>query len=127
MGGEQAYYLGELVKVACALVPIALVLFAMIFMRRHERTSQTLWLQSLSALWLILAGISRLVLSTVVGIRLLQKQNIFHSAEEAQHSMDFYFSVSSMLHFAELSAFFLFAVALLIYFHDRLPKKTPST
>jgi hypothetical protein len=127
MGGEQAYYFGELVKIVGALIPIALVLFAMIFLRRQERTSQTLWLQSLAALWLILAGTSRLVLSTVVGISLLPKQNIFHSAEEAQHSMDFYFSVSSMLRFAELSAFFLFAVALLIYFHERLPKKTLSS
>jgi hypothetical protein len=127
MGSEQAYYLGELVKIVCALVPIALVLFAIIFLRRRERTSQTLWLQSLAALWLILAGTSRLVLSTVVGISLLPKQNIFHSAEEAQHSTDFYFSVSSVLHFAELAAFFLFAVGLLIYFHERLPKQSPST
>ena len=127
MDGRQAYYLAELVKIVFALLPIALVLFAMIFLRRQERTSQTLWLQSLAAVWLILAGISRLVLSTVVGISLLPKQNIFHSPEEAEHSMDFYFTVSSALHLAELAAFILFAVALLIYFHQRLSKNTPGT
>jgi amino acid transporter len=122
MDGKQAYYLAELVKIVFGLLPIALVLFAMIFLRRHERTSQTLWLQSLSALWLILAGISRLVLSTVVGISLLP-QKIFHDQAEVQHRMDFYFTVSSLLHFAELAAFTLFAVALVIYFHQRLPKR----
>ena len=127
MDGRQAYYLAELVKIVFALLPIALVLFAMIFLRRQERTSQTLWLQSLAALWLILAGMSRLVLSTVVGISLLPKQNTFHSPEEAQHSMDFYFTVSSTLHLAELAAFILFAVALVIYFHQRLSKNTPGT
>ena len=127
MDDRQAYYLAELVKIVFALLPIALVLFAMIFLRRQERTSQTLWLQSLAALWLILAGISRLVLSTVVGISLLPKQNIFRSPDEAQHSMDFYFTVSSTLHLAELAAFILFAVALLIYFQQRLSKGTPDT
>ena len=127
MDDRQAYYLAELAKIVFALLPIALVLFAMIFLRRQERTSQTLWLQSLAALWLILAGISRLVLSTVVGISLLPKQNIFHSPEEAEHSMDFYFTVSSTLHLAELAAFILFAVALLIYFQQRLSKGTPDT
>ena len=127
MCGEQAYYLTELVKIVFALLPIALVLFAMIFLRRRERTSQTLWLQSLAGLWLILAATSRLVLSTVVGISLMPKQQVFHTPEEAQHSMDFYFTVSSLLHFAELGAFTLFAIALVIYFHARLPKKTAST
>ena len=127
MDGQQAYYFAEFVKIVFALLPIALVLFAMIFLRRQERTSQTLWLQSLAALWLVLAGISRLVLSTVVGISLLPKQNIFHSPEEAKHSMDFYFKVSSLLHFAELGAFTVFAVALVIFFHQRLQMKTPST
>ena len=127
MDGRQAYYLAELVRIVFALLPIALVLFAMIFLRRQERTSQTLWLQSLAALWLILTGMNRLVLSTVVGISLLPKQNIFHSPEEAQHSMDFYFTVSSTLHLAELAAFILFAVALVIYFHQRLSKNTPGT
>jgi uncharacterized membrane protein len=127
MDGKQACYFAEFAKIVFALLPITLVLFAMIFLRRQERTSQTLWLQSLAALWLILAGISRLVLSTVVGISLLPKQNIFHSPEKAQHSMDFYFTVSSAIHFSELAAFTLFAVALLIYFHERLSKNTPST
>jgi amino acid transporter len=127
MHGEQAYYLTELVKIVFALLPIALILFAMIFLRRQERTSQTLWLQSLAGLWLILGATSRLVLSTVVGISLMPKQQMFHTPEEAQHSMDFYFTVSSLLHFAELGAFTLFAIALVIYFHARLPKKTAST
>jgi len=126
MRGEQAYYLAELVKIVFALLPITLVLFAMIFLRRQERTSQTLWLQSLAAIWLILAGTSRIVLSTVVGISLLSKQKIFHSPEEAQHSMDFYFTVSSVLHFASLAAFTLFAVALVIFFHQRLQMKAEA-
>jgi len=124
VSGPQQYYLTELVKIAFGLLPIALVLFAMIFLRRQERTSQTVWLQSLAALWLVLAGTSRIVLSTVVGISLLPKQNIFHSPEEAQRSMDFYFTVSSLLRFAELAAFTLFAVALVIFFHQRLSAKT---
>jgi amino acid transporter len=127
MDGKQAYYLAELVKIVFALLPIALVFFAMIFLRRQERTSETLWLQSLAALWLLLAAISRLVLSTVVGISLLPKENIFRNAEEAKHSMDFYFTVSSALHFAELAAFTLFAVALLIYFHHRVSKHASRT
>ena len=122
MSAPQQYYLTELVKIAFGLLPIALVLFAMIFLRRQERTSQTLWLQSLAGLWLVLAGTSRIVLSTVVGISLLPNQKIFHSEADAQHSMDFYFTVSSVLHFAELAAFTLFAIALVIYFHKRLPK-----
>src|SRR5262249_50706424 len=122
MRGEQMYYLTELLKVVFGLLPIALILFAMIFLRRKERTSQTLWLQSLAALWLVLAGTSRLVLSTVVGITLMPKSQIYHSPEEAEHSMDFYVTVSSLLHFAELAAFTLFGVALVIYFHQRLLK-----
>ena len=127
MDGKQAYYFSEFVKIVVALLPIALVLFAMIFLRRQERTSQTLRLQALAALWLILAGISRLALSTVVGINLLPKQDIFNSAEEAGHSMDFYYTVASALYWAELAAFALFAVALLIYFHQRLSKNHPGT
>ena len=123
MDGKQAYYLTEFVKIVFGLLPIVLVLFAMIFSRRQERTSHTLWLQSLAALWLVLAGASRLVLSSVVGMSLLP-QKIFHDQAEAQHRIDFYFTVSSLLHFAELAAFTLFAVALVIYFHQRLPKRT---
>ena len=124
----QAYYFAEFVKVVFALLPLALVLMAMIFLRRQQRTSQTLVLQSLAALWLILAGASRLVLSRVVGIGLLPKDKIYHDAEEARRSMDFYFAASSVLHFAELAAFTLFAVALVIFFHQRLQKSSsPST
>jgi hypothetical protein len=127
MSGQQQYYFAEFVKIVFGLLPIGLVLIAMIFLRRQQRTSQTLWLQSLAALWLILAGTSRLVLSTVVGISLMPKQNIFPSPEEAKHSMDFYFQVTSLLHLAELAAFTLFAVALVMFFHQRLQMKTPST
>jgi O-antigen ligase len=127
MSGEQTYYFTELLRVVFSLLPIALVFMAMVFLRRGERTSHALWLQLLAALWLILAGVSRLVLSRVVGISMFPKQTIFHDEAEAHHSMDFYFTVSSVLHFAELTAFTLFAVALVIFFHQRLRAKAPNT
>src|SRR5881392_554282 len=120
MRGEQAYYLTEFVKIVFGLLPIALVLFAMIFLRRRERTSQTLWLQSLAGLWLLIAIASRLVLSHVVGLSILPNNKILSSSEEATEHMNFYFTVSSVLRFAELAAFTLFAVALVTYFHQRL-------
>jgi len=128
MRGEQAYYLTEFVKIVFGLLPIALVLFAMIFLRRRERTSQTLWLQSLAGLWLLIAIASRLVLSHVVGLSILPNNKILSSPQEATEHMNFYFTVSSVLRFAELAAFTLFAVALVIYFHQRLSQRahTPN-
>ena len=123
----QAYYLKEFVRIVLALLPISFVLFGMIFLRRQERTSQTFWLQSLAGLWLGLAATSRLVLSTVVGIDLLPKDRIMGNAQEAQQSLNFYFSVSTLLHFAELAAFTLFGMALVLYFHERLPKKSADS
>src|ERR1700682_4338369 len=120
MSGEQAYYFGEFVKMAFLLLPIGLILIAMIFLRRAQRTRQSLLLQSLAGLWLVIAIISRLVLSHVIGLSVFPSNKILSSPQEATQHIDFYFAVSSALHFAELVAFTAFSVALLIFFRQRL-------
>jgi hypothetical protein len=126
MSGEQAYYFSEFVKMAFSLLPIGFILIAMIFLRRAQRTRESLVLQSLAGLWLAIALISRLVLSRVIGLSLLPKDRVFANAQEANDRMNLYFAVSSGLQFAEQAAFVLFAIALLMFFRQRLPTPSPS-
>ena len=125
MNAEQQFYCVEFVKLTFSLLPIGLILIAMVFLRRQQPTSQTLWLRSLAALWLIVAALSRLVLSRVVGLSLPGGQ-IYQDAEEARRSIDFYARVSEGLYLAEMAVFILFAVALVVFSRQRLQMKTPS-
>lgn len=118
--GEQAYYFGEFVRLVSTLLPIGLILIAMIFFRRAQRTSETFVLQSLAGLWLVVATTNRLILSSVTGISMFGKDKIWSSPQEEAKHIDFYFAVSSVLHFAELTAFMFFAAALLVFFRQRL-------
>ncbi len=120
MDAEQLHRLTELVTITCGVLPMVLILFAMILLRRQERTVQTFWLQLLAGAWLAISAAMRIALSQVVGIPLISKK-IARTAEEAQHNMDFYFNVSSALHFAELVAAVVFAGALLVYFYQKSP------
>lgn len=105
---------------------MVLLLFAMILLRRQERTVQTFWLQLLAGAWLTISAAMRIVLSQAVGIPLVSKK-IARTAEEAQHSMAFYFNVSSALHFAELVVAVVFAGALLVYFYQKSPRNRSNT
>jgi hypothetical protein len=72
-----AYYFNEFVRIVLGLLPIALILIAMIFLRRQHRTRHTIFLQWLAGVWLAAAAASRLVLSQVVGMGLFPKDGVY--------------------------------------------------
>ena len=115
-----AYYFNEFLRIVFALLPIALILVAIIFLRRQQRTRQTLVLQSLAGLWLVAAAASRLILSQVVGMGLFPQSQIYANAEDAMAKMRFYEEIQVLLHFAEQGVFILFAIALLIFYRQDL-------
>jgi hypothetical protein len=119
MQSEQGYYLAELLKVAWALLPIALILIAVIFLRRRERTRRTLLLQLTAVFWLLAAGASQVLLNRAVGVSIFPQNHIFHNEREVTERADFYFRLFRGLHIVEQVAFVLFAVSLLIFFRRR--------
>ncbi|HEV3392040.1 MAG TPA: hypothetical protein VG103_00885 [Chthoniobacterales bacterium] len=118
-----AYYFNEFVRIVLGLLPIALILIAMIFLRRQHRTRHTIFLQWLAGVWLAAAAASRLVLSQVVGMGLFPKDGVYSNPEDAMARFRFYDEIQSLLHFIELGAFILFAVALLIFCRQNLQRK----
>src|SRR3954451_23558824 len=98
MQSEQAYYLAEFVKFAFGVLPIGLLLLAMIFLRRRQRTPGTLRLTWLSAVWLLAAVTNRLVASRVVGVQMFSSPtDTFASAEEGRAYLTLAARVAALL------------------------------
>src|SRR3954471_20047003 len=97
----QAYYLAELAQVAWGLLPIAIILIAVIFLRRRERTRRTMLLQLSAAFWLVVAGASQVTLNHAVGLQIFPRNHIFSSQDESARWDDFYMTMFHGLHLAE--------------------------
>jgi hypothetical protein len=104
------------------LLPIALVLIAMIFLRRAHRTRRTLLLQVLAIAWFLAALASSLASNPRFGLSLLPSRRIFANftgPQEASAFMTSYFNVVTALLIITQVLFILFATALLDFFRDR--------
>jgi hypothetical protein len=100
------------------------MLTAMVLLRRAVRTPQTLLLQSLAILWLLVAIAARIASNPVVGLQLIPgRTQVFakwSSPQEAHEYMDAYFKVAMGLSFLENTLFILFAVALITFYSHQL-------
>jgi hypothetical protein len=90
------YYLEQFARLTFFLLPIALVLTAMIFLRHAHRTRRTLLLQVLAIAWFVAALASLIASNPVIGLSLLPSRRIFAkfpSPQEAIVFMASYFEV----------------------------------
>ena len=110
-----AYYLQEFVRIVLALLPIALIFIATIFLYRRNRLREIFYLRLFAGCWLAAAIANRLILSSVVGMGAVPKTQIYTNPDEAVATFRFYEELQTLSHFAEQGLFILFAVAFVIF------------
>jgi hypothetical protein len=116
------YYFEQSARLVFLLLPVALMLIAMICLRRAPRTQRTLLLQVLAIAWFLAALASLITSNPVTGLSLLSSRHIFakfHSPQEANEFMASYFKVATALFIIAQVLFILFATALFEFFRDR--------
>ena len=121
-GDSFFYWVEQSGRLIFFLLPIALVLIAMIFLRRAHRTRRTLLLQVLAIAWFLAALVSSLASNPRFGLLLSPSRRIFSSFSSLKQAEDFmasYFKVATALFIVAQVLFILFATALFEFFRDR--------
>ena len=105
-----AFYLLEILKVAWAVAPIALILAATFLGHPQRARRPIVWLRVITAVWLVVMLLARVALSSPVSHHYMS--GTFDSGEAAQRQMNAYFAITSLLWFGEQIMFALFSVVL---------------
>ena len=105
-----AFYLLEILKVAWAVAPVGLILFATFLAPPQALGRALFWLRLVTAVWLVVMLLSRTAMSSPITHHYLS--GTFPSSEAAARQTDLYLAAANGLWLAEQTMFAIFSVAL---------------